>query len=245
LQSILPPVIAHRGAPRAAPENTLAAFAAARTAGAGWVEFDVMLSRDGVPVVHHDDDLQRLAGVPQAVAELTAAELQALDLGTRFDPAFAGEGLPTLEMVVGALAVLGLGANVEIKPAPGRERDTARAALAVLHRCWPRRLPPPLISSFSAASLEVAQAEAESWPRGYLVEELPPDWREQTGRLGCTALHLDFEPLSLEQLDAIRAAGLRTAVYTVNDPAVAARLYAWGVDCIIPDVPELILPLAG
>lgn len=103
-QNDFPLVVAHRGASADAPENTLAAFSAAIDAGADGLEFDVQLARDGVPVVIHDTDLRRTAGVDKRVADLTSAQLGRTDVGSWFAPGFADETVPTLEQ---ALHLLG------------------------------------------------------------------------------------------------------------------------------------------
>ncbi|MFN0138748.1 MAG: glycerophosphodiester phosphodiesterase [Pyrinomonadaceae bacterium] len=96
----LPLIIAHRGASAIAPENTLAAFSAAIDAGVDGIEFDVQLARDGVPVVIHDTDLRRTAGVSERVADLTSARLGKTDVGSWFAPGFADESVPTLEQTL-------------------------------------------------------------------------------------------------------------------------------------------------
>jgi len=98
-----PLVVAHRCGSGVAPENTLAALRTAVQEGADAVEVDVLPSRDGHPVVHHDDRLTRTAGVDAAVWELELAELRRLEVGRWFAPTFAGERLPSLEDVVTAL----------------------------------------------------------------------------------------------------------------------------------------------
>ena len=126
------PVIGHRGAAAAAPENTLASLRKAKELGASWVEFDVKLTRDGVPILMHDERLERTTNGRGEVAQATLAELQELDAGGWFGPAFRGERVPTFEAALGLCAELGLGINVEIKPCPGREAETARVAVETL-----------------------------------------------------------------------------------------------------------------
>ena len=101
-----PFILGHRGASAVAPENTLAAFSRAISDGADGIEFDVRLSRDGVPVVIHDDTLKRTGLIDRLVSELTAAELQEVDVGSWFaettrnlTATFRGEKLPTLTQV--------------------------------------------------------------------------------------------------------------------------------------------------
>ena len=140
----LPKVIGHRGAAAHAPENTLASFREARRRGASWVEADIMLTTDGVPIVMHDESLKRTMGVDRLVAETRRADLPA--------------DVPTFEEAIACWGELGLGCNVEIKPTEGREAETARAVVETLRRCWPAHLPPPLLSSFKDAALAAAHA---------------------------------------------------------------------------------------
>jgi len=95
------PCCAHRGASGLAPENTMAAMKRALAFPfVEWIELDVQLSKDGVPVVIHDDTVDRTTDRKGRVADFTAAELQAMDAGSRFSPAFRGEPVPTLEQVL-------------------------------------------------------------------------------------------------------------------------------------------------
>jgi glycerophosphoryl diester phosphodiesterase len=241
---VLPRVIGHRGAAAHAPENTLAGLRRAAEMGATWVEFDVMLSADGVALLHHDHDLKRTAGRPEAIAALSYAQLHDLDVGAWFAPAYAGEAPPSLEAAIALLGELGLGANVEIKPAEGRERETAQATVAVLRRCWPASLPTPLLSSFSRDALAAAAAAAPELPRGLLQEGLSGDGLACAAALGCVSVNLDQAELSEATVAAVRAAGYRLLSYTVNEPETARRLRRWGVDSLITDRPgELIAAL--
>jgi glycerophosphoryl diester phosphodiesterase len=237
---LLPRVIGHRGAARHAPENTLAGLQAAARLGVAWVEFDVMLTQDGHPVLLHDDSLARTTGLARLLCDTPLAEARRLDAGAWFGPAFAGQGIPTLEEAFAALAQLGLGANIEIKPAPGFVAETARATVETTLRAWPANLPPPLLSSFEVGALEVAQELAPDLARGYLVEELPPDWQATAERLGCVSVHPWTKPLTRPQVEAIKAAGYLVAVYTVNEGARARELLAWGADSIITDDPPAL-----
>jgi glycerophosphoryl diester phosphodiesterase len=152
MTSPLPRVIGHRGAATHAPENTLAGLRKAAELGAPWVEFDVRLTADKVAILHHDDTLKRTAGRNAAAATLDYAEIAELDAGAWFGNAFHGERVPTLSDSIALLGELGLGANIEIKPAPGHEAETARIALELVKKEWPSNLPAPLISSFKVES---------------------------------------------------------------------------------------------
>lgn len=237
-----PAVIAHRCGGALAPENTLAGLGIAARLGCRAVEFDVMLSRDGIPVLIHDETLDRTAGRPGQVSRLVAAELVATDVGMSFHPAFAGETIPSLDAALDACLRLGLSANVEIKPAGGQEVETGRAVGGFLRALMPSRRPPILFSSFSAGALAAAAAEAPDVPRGFLAEGFSPGALLTAGRLGCVVLNLGRRSLQSEHVAEARNAGLKVLVYTVNSPQDAARLRAWGVTGAFTDRPDLLLP---
>ena len=241
---LFPPVIGHRGAAGHAPENTLAGFAKAAVLGVRWVEFDVVLSADGVPVLFHDDSLDRTTDGSGPIGLHEFAHLRGLDAGAWFDSAFAGERIPTLDEAIAALARLGLGANVEIKPAPGRESETGTVVARRVAQEWPAQLPPPILSSFAESALASAQEAAPHLPRAMLVGALPADWRIRAERLGCAAIHAAQNRLTAADCAAVRGAGFRLLSYTVNDPETAQRLFAWGVEAVFSDVPDRIAPVA-
>lgn len=236
----LPPVIGHRGAAGLAPENTLAGFRAAAAAGASWVEFDVKLTGDGTVVLMHDDCLDRTTDGRGPVGAAEFSTIAALDAGAWFGESFAGERVPSLEQAMIELARLGLGANIEIKPNPDQAEDTARAVVDLLVARWPDDLPAPLLSSFDRACLAVARDRAPALPRGYLAEALPLGWRRDTEALGCVSVNLGHRQLSARHVDEVLGAGLPLVIWTVNEPADAARLRAAGVTSIITDRPNLM-----
>ena len=240
----LPRIIGHRGACGLAPENTVASFRKAAELGVRWVEFDVHLSADGVPVVIHDDTVNRTTSGRGKVAKLGLAELQALDAGTWFQPRFQGERVPTLEAIVALLGKLGLGAVVEIKPSPGTEVETAEATVRLLLKRWPDHLPPPMVSSFEIEALERAHEVAPGIARALLVGRVRDGWQHEVDRLGCSALHADQERLDAKTVASVTHAGLPLFAYTVNDAARAADLFRWGVAAVFSDRPDLIEPVA-
>jgi glycerophosphoryl diester phosphodiesterase len=236
----LPPVIGHRGAAGRAPENTLAGLRRARELGCNWVEFDVRLTADGGLVLCHDAELDRTTDGSGAVAEHTSAAIGRLDAGSRFSPAFAGEKVPTLDEALALCRELRLGANIEMKAAPGREYATA-AAVAALLKCSDGRFPAVLVSSFLLPALSAFRILAPETPCGVLFRQIPHNWRNIAGRLGCVAIGAAHHRLSRRRAGGIRAAGYQLAAYTVNDPARARLLYGWGVTSVFTDVPDIIL----
>ena len=227
----------HRGAAGVAPENTLASIRAARDEGMSWIEVDVMLTRDGRPVIFHDDSLRRTTGVDASMAETPYDRLAALDAGSWFGAAFTGQGVPTLEAAMELALDLGLGVNIEIKPTPGRDVETAEIALRASSEIWPSDRPPPLISSFSTMSLAAARVVRPDWPRGLLVRGLPNGWRRQVEALGCVSVHLGNKLANRFAVRRVKEAGYLVAVYTVNNARRARRFLSWGVDCVITDYP--------
>src|SRR5262249_36816029 len=215
----LPRLIGHRGACGLAPENTVASFRKAADLGVRWVEFDVHLSADGVPVVIHDDTVNRTTSGRGKVAALTLAELQALDAGTWFAPRFQNERVPTLETIIAWRGRLGIGAVVEIKPSPGTEEATAEATVRLLMQRWPDHLPPPMVSSFEIPALERAHEVAPGIARALLVERVRGNWQSEVDRLGCSALHADQSRLDQKTVAPVTKAGLPLFAYTVNDAA--------------------------
>ena len=227
----LPQVIGHRGAMAYAPENTLASFREARKRGAAWVEIDVKLTADGVPIVMHDASLKRTMGVDRLVAETPRAELPA--------------AVPTFEQAIACFVELGLGCNVEIKPCEGREAETARVAVETLRRCWPAALPAPLLSSFKDESLAAAHEAAPEFARALLVGELGEDWRARAGAVGAAGMNVGRRKLTAEGAVAVKRAGYALSVWTVNDPDEARAIVGMGADCIITDAPDVILRALG
>lgn len=224
---LLPPVIGHRGAAGLAPENSLAAFAKAAEWGCAMVECDVRLSADAIPVVFHDDDLDRCTSGQGPVAAQTADQLRRL-------------GVATLAEVLAFCVRAGLGINIEIKPDRGAEAATARAALELAGRLWPTDRPPPLVSSFRRAALAQAGAVAPHWPRGLLYTRLPAGWRRHAETLGCSSVHLDHRWLTPMRVGPLRDAGLAVAGYTVNSRARAEKLWNIGVLAVFSDRPDLL-----
>lgn len=237
----LPTVIGHRGAAAYAPENTLASFRAAKARGAPWVEFDVKLSADDRLVLMHDASLKRTTGLDAMVAATSFEALRRLDAGGWFGPSFAGERVPEFEETVALLRELGLGANIEIKPCPGREEETAIAVVAALDRLWPAALPTPVLSSFKDASLAAAQQKAPYYPRFCLFDAIEGPWRERAKALQAVGINTNGHKLRAEAAAEIKAGGWLLGVYTINEGPKARALRAMGADTVISDAPDIVL----
>jgi len=238
---VLPRVIGHRGAAAEAPENTLAGFNAAAALGARMVEIDVKLTADGVPILMHDDDLDRTTDGQGPVRAAPLAAIRRFDAGGWFGPAFAGERVPTLAEALVMARELGLGLNLEIKPCPGRERETALTALKEARKLWPADRPPPLVSSFAVESLLAAREAVPEWPRGYLIWDRPDDWRDAADAVGAATINVNHEFETPDTIAAYRATGRPVLAYTVNDPDRARALFALGIAAVFSDRPGAML----
>ena len=236
-----PQVLAHRGGGSLAPENTLAGFRTAARLGFRAVEFDAKLTRDAVAILMHDDTLDRTTNGRGLVAHADWHVLQDLDAGSQHGSRFVGERIPTLASALALCKELHLWPNVEIKPCPGRERETGAvvAQQVVQHGV---DVAPPLLSSFSPAALEAAREAAPQLARGLLVTEVPDDWSEQLDRLGCFSLHCEQRAATVALLEEVADAGYPVLCYTVNSPRVARRLLSLGASAIVTDRLDLIAP---
>lgn len=237
---LLPKVIGHRGAKAYAPENTLASIHAAADLGIEWVELDVKLTRDHEAIIFHDEELARCTGASGLIKDLTLAELRELDAGSWFADSFVGEKIPTLEEALNTILARGMGVNLEIKPCPGREVETAEVALDVATRIWPDDAPPPLISSFQHVSLETAMDMIGEWPRGLLLDEHLPNWREIAEYLQAATINFDGRKATRDEVEEYMEYQKPLLAYTINDPIRAKELMRWGVDAVFSDNPDSI-----
>jgi len=239
-----PSVIGHRGAASHAPENTLAGIRKAAALGVSMIEFDAKLTADGVPILMHDDVLDRTTSGAGPVRRTPLAVIRTLDAGSWFGDAFAGEPVPTLAEALDLSLSLGLAINLEIKACRGLERETAAASLAVAGEIWPGDRPPPLISSFARDSVAAALEIAPDWPRGFLFDRRPVNWKAAIAALKPTTLNTSHRRLKPEGVAKLKATGLPVLAYTVNDPARARALFDMGVDGVFSDAPDAILAVA-
>jgi len=230
-----PRIVAHRGGGALAPENTLGAIRLGASLGFRGVEFDVMLAKDGTPVVIHDETTDRTTGVKGEVSKLLFAQLERLDAGN-------GEGVPSFHQAAQLCRKLDLWANVEIKPARGHERATGEAVARMSAELWRTAALGPVLSSFSLDALRAARRAEPGLKYGLLAGDVPGNWATLMPELGCISLHCNHEKLTAEKARAVKEGGYALACYTVNDPARARLLLSWGVDCIITDALKDIPP---
>ena len=247
-------MFAHRGGSGLAPENTLAAFDNGLAHGADGLELDVHLSRDGAVVVHHDRTLERTTNLTGPIDRLTAAELARADAGYRFTAADGRRfdrrdvGIPTLDGVLARYPDTPVIVEMKVNSAElaCAVVDVVRKHQAVARVCLgsfgtrvlraARAIEPALATS--AAREEVRWALYRSWCR-WPVARAPYDGYQVPERAGSTRV------LSPRFVADAHRAGLGVQVWTVDTEPDATRLLSWGVDALITDRPDVIVPLVS
>ncbi len=228
MTSPLPRWIAHRGGGALAPENTLAGIRLAARMGYRAVEFDVMLSADGTPVLIHDETLERTTNGSGLVCQTADRELFALDAGN-------GERIPRFSEAASLCRELGLLANVEIKPAAGFERATAETVVRLAAAIWRDAPEQALLSSFVPEAVVLARDLAPELRRSLLFEVVPDDWLATLRQTRAYALHCDHSTVTDAVLQEAAAQGVPVLCYTVDDPVTATELLARGVSGFFTD----------
>ena len=237
-----PLFVAHRGGGSLAPENTLSAMRTGTHFGYKMAEYDVKLSSDGVAILMHDSVLDRTTNGKGSAGDLTFADIAGLDAGSWYSPSFAGETVPTLEAIARYTQAVGMASNIEIKPTPGLEALTGARVAELAQTLWANAALPPLLSSFSIESLRAAKQAVPNLPRGWITESLTEGWQRTVSELECVSIHLNHTLVTQELIAELRRAGLRIAVWTVNDPIRANELLDWGIDALITDALDRIDP---
>jgi glycerophosphoryl diester phosphodiesterase len=234
--------IAHRGAGKLAPENTLAAFRLGAQHGYRMAECDAKLSADGVVFLLHDSTLERTTSGHGTAGDLPWSALAQLDAGGWHSRAYAGEPIPTLENLARWCLANRCLLDIEIKPTPGVEEQTGRAVAELAARLWQGAPVPPLLTSFRPESLQGAQAVAPHLPRGLLLDTLWDGWASVAQQLRCAAIVCNHALWDAALVARVHGMGLRALSYTVNDEWAAERLIALGTDGIVTDRVDLFSP---
>lgn len=247
---LYPPLIAHRGAGKIAPENTLAAIEIGSCYGYSMFECDVRLSSDGIPFLLHDHTLDRTTnahslGLPNSAWQAWSA-LSAVDAGSWHDPIFAGQPLLRLEQLASHCIANHLMVNLELKPYPGDEHRCGSTVAQLAQKLWEEQTAMPLLSSFQASALAAAQQTAPLLPRALLVDASMHNAiytkLEQAKELACVAVVYHHSLWTPQTISQAKDAGFKCLTYTVNNAAQAAQLLDWGLDGIITDAIDTIAP---
>jgi len=245
---MLPLIIGHRGASAVAPENTTAAFREALRVGADGIEFDVRLTRDGVPVVIHDSTLRRTGGLPHRVADLTWAEISKIDVGSWFAETFANETVPSLVELFTLFQSNNSTLYLEMKcDSPAEQQPLAEACVKAIdeHALKPR----VVVECFQLPALKILR---EIDPEIKTVALFEPSFTNpsvlsdqriinQATDVGAAALALHHRLARESLVKKAKVAGLHVAVWTVDKPAWIERAQAIGIDALITNNPAAML----
>lgn len=231
-----PIIIAHRGNSGEAPENTMAAFSQLSETGAGGVEFDVQASRDGVPMVIHDETLNRTTDGSGAVAEFSAAQLAQLDAGSWFAPEFRGESIPKLAEVLDLFSGTGLMINIEFKTTINPYAGLVPSVVALVReRSMTHRV---IVSSFNHNTLlELEQHAPEIFRAALSDTHLAEPW-DYCLRNRFAAYHPEKHGCGKALIDRCHEEGLAVRCYTVDDTDEAMRLLQMGIDGLFTNFPR-------
>ena len=243
-----PLIIGHRGASAVAPENTLAAFREAIAVGADGIEFDVRLTRDGVPVVIHDSSLRRTGGLSPRVGEMTWLEVVKVDVGSWFSGAFANETVPSLVQLFDLFQSNSLTLYLEMKCDSAAEY--APLAEACCRLIAERRLQERvMIECFQLPALKVVHEIDSDIKTVALFEpsisnpSVLSDQRiiNKATEVGAVAIALHHRLARRSLVEKAKDAGMHVAVWTVDDPIWVERARTLGIDALITNNPaELI-----
>ena len=234
--------VAHRGAGKLAPENTLAAFKLGASHGYRMFECDVKLSSDGVPFLLHDDTLDRTTNGAGIAGLQTWQALQQLDAGSWHSSAHVAEPIPSLDTIAAYCISHEFDLNIEIKPTTGTDQQAGEVVAQHAARLWQNESRKPLLTSFKPDALQAALDAAPDLPRGLLLHELWTGWLETALMLGCRAIICNYKLWDTSSVTQARSAGFKLLSYTVNDDTEVKHLLALGVDGIITDRVDLFKP---
>lgn len=234
-------LIAHRGASKYAPENTLSALQHAYEMGVKWVEFDVQLSRDDKLVVIHDELLERTTGQAGFVYDYSLQELKLFDAGSFFAKEYKGARIPTFREWISQANQFGLALNIELKPAKAEHRDVLiESVIAELNLFWPSAPNELLISSFDRICLEEFHRIAPEYKIASLFHEWDDSWLSVAEKIDAVSVNVNCDVLTEQRAAEIKAQRFKLLSYTVNQKALADKLFSWGVDGVFSDDPNLL-----
>lgn len=229
-------VIAHRGAPSSAPENTIAGLHQAHALGAEWVEFDLRLTRDGRVIVMHDATVERTTNGVGRIDEMDFAEIAQLDAGN-------GQQVPLFERWVAVALSLGLKMNLEIKTSKHEASTMVEKVHAILQRLWSQDLTKPIISADNQRFLELYRDIDPNAQLAFVTNGMPFRWRKRLNQMGVMALVISRRRINHARVEALHEAGYQVMAYTVDSLAEAEMLFEMGVDSIFTDNLTVMAPL--
>ncbi|MGF1776608.1 glycerophosphoryl diester phosphodiesterase [Vibrio nomapromontoriensis] len=229
---------AHRGVSSMAPENTLVAFNLAKQYHCDWIELDVQLSADNIPMVIHDKTVDRCSNGSGRVSQMTLQELKQLDAGSWFDDKYKQEQIPTLSEVLLLAKANGTKVNIEIKRYPDDDVFELCDQIKNVIDAHNLTLADLLFSSFDSSVLKYLGVILPEIKRGQLWQSIPTNASELLLEIEAFSVHCDYRYLSKGQAKNIKSLGYELYCYTPNRPGEVVEYWGWGVDMMITDKPQ-------
>lgn len=222
----------------------MAAFREAIRAGADGIEFDVRLTRDGVPVVIHDSTLRRTGGLNKRVADLSSEEISRIDVGSWFAPRFANETLSSLRELFTLFQSNNASLYLEMKcESPAEYKPLAEACCRMIEEySFKERV---VVECFQLAALEILKEINSEIKTAALFDRVFTDQSVITRatEIGAMAVALHHRLARKELVEKSKQAGLHVAVWTVDDPAWVQRARDLGIDALITNDPARMIQL--
>lgn len=244
-------MIGHRGAPKYAPENTLASFKNAAHLGLNWVEFDVQLTKDKELVIFHDDTLERTSNGSGLVIDHTLKEIQRLEAGSWFSTEFQNEKIPTLIETLPLLQAWGLTPNIEIKCRKNQDPNLTKRVAYKLADClvqyWPYTKTFPLVTSFDHSALFYYREKLLinnvplQAPIAFLVDNVETHHIILVNKTPNSMLHCSQEEVTPEYVHTLTQRGIPLFVYIINDKPLGLRYLQAGAMAIFTDIPDIFI----
>ncbi|GGB34361.1 glycerophosphoryl diester phosphodiesterase [Lentibacillus populi] len=230
-------IIAHRGASRLAPENTMPAFKLAYKLGADGIETDVQLTKDNIPVLIHDEHVKRTANGRGFVKDFTFAELRKLDAGSWFSKKYTGTKIVSLDEFLQWIKPRPLYLNIELKNTKIDYKNLETIVYDMLKSY--QLLDRTTLSTFNPVSVQRMQDLFSDVEIALLTSRRNRNLVHDAKRIGANALHIKYRLLTPSLVDACRRKKIKVRVYTVNRPIKMAKCFALKTDGIFTDVPDL------
>lgn len=235
-------IIAHRGASAYAPEHTIESYKLAKELGAGYIEIDLQMTKDGHLVAMHDDTVDRTTNGEGKVSDYILKEIKQLDAGSWFDEQYAGETVPTLREI---FEEFGHEVNYYIET-KGNDSNMEKELLSLLNEFGFLKAPygKVIIQSFSEESLKILHELEPSLPLVRLQEYYEADstsidtFREI--REYAVAIGPPYRYIDEQYVEAAIEAGLQVHTFTVNDPSEIKKLENWGVSAVFTNYPDIM-----
>ncbi|MGF9964383.1 glycerophosphodiester phosphodiesterase [Bacillus rhizoplanae] len=234
-------IYAHRGVASLYPENTMVAFEEAVRMGYDGIELDVQLTKDNVPVVIHDETLERTTNGTGWVKDYTYEELCTFHAAYKYEKELGHCPIPTLEEVCQLIQGKSIMLNIELKNEIIIYPQLEEKVYDVIRSFHMQDQ--VVVSSFNHESLKYFRSIAKDIETAVLTEKPIENVIEYIKGLGASGYHPDFSILTKELVTELKANDIAIRPYTVNDPKVAQQLHDWGVSAIVTDYPQIIMPL--